>query len=200
HLPNLAYVNYVSDPDEWQVLLRVPSVWRVLVPADEATPDRDLLSDQNKCAVFDRLIGAPNTETEHRTIYRVHQRVVKRMDHGRVFLVGDAAHLNNPLGGFGMNSGIHDVWNLCPRVAQALRDEHAPESFAQFDRQRRAVTHSFIQAQTMRNKEFLEHGAAANHERSLQRMRDTAEDDDQRHAFLMRQAMFTSLADAAAIV
>ncbi|MEO0995960.1 MAG: NAD(P)/FAD-dependent oxidoreductase [Pseudomonadota bacterium] len=199
YLPNLAYVNYVSDPEEWQVLLRAPSAWRILVPADEKEPDENLVNDANRDRVFDRLIGETGVETLHRTIYRVHQRVVQRMDHGRVFLVGDAAHLNNPLGGFGMNSGIHDVWNLCPRIETALSRGHDAESFAQFDRQRRAVTHAFIQAQTIRNKAFLEHGAAVNHEQSLQNMRATAANEEERIEFLLRQAMFRSLEDAAAI-
>jgi 3-(3-hydroxy-phenyl)propionate hydroxylase len=39
----------------------------------------------------------------------VHQRVAKQFRVGRVFLAGDAAHINNPLGGMGMNGGIHDA-------------------------------------------------------------------------------------------
>ena len=71
HFSNLSYVNYISDPDEWVVLLRVPTVWRCLVPADMNAPDEELTADANKNAVFERLIGeGPAIETEHRTIYR----------------------------------------------------------------------------------------------------------------------------------
>jgi len=199
HLPNLAYVNYVSDPEEWLVLLRVPRVWRVLVPAANETPDEELTSDAYRDAVFDRLVGETGVPTEHRTVYRVHQRVVQNMAHDRVFIVGDAAHLNNPLGGFGMNSGIHDAYNLCPRIARSLQSGHDSDSFAQFDRQRRTVTHEFIQAQTIRNKEFLEHGAAMSHERALVRMQQTHSDDAKRLDFLQRQSMFQSLERAASI-
>jgi len=121
------------------------------------------------------------------------------MAHDRVFIVGDAAHLNNPLGGFGMNSGIHDAYNLCPRIARSLQSGHDSDSFAQFDRQRRTVTHEFIQAQTIRNKEFLEHGAAMSHERALVRMQQTHSDDAKRLDFLQRQSMFQSLERAASI-
>lgn len=198
-IENLAYVNYVSDPSEWLVLLRVPSVWRILVPANEDQSDDDLLSDGYKEGVFGRLIGKPETETEHRTIYRVHQRVAKSFVHDRTFLVGDAAHLNNPLGGFGMNSGIHDAWNLCDQLALCLTDGHNESALALFDRQRRAVTHSVIQAQTKQNKALLEHGVEEGQKMRLEMMRAIHEDDDKRREYLLRQSMHSSLEEAAAI-
>jgi 3-(3-hydroxy-phenyl)propionate hydroxylase len=198
-IDNLAYVNYVSDPQEWQVLLRVPSVWRILVPADEQVADSTLLSDEYCDGIFQRLIGKTGIPTAHRTIYRVHQRVVKNFNHGRIFLVGDAAHLNNPLGGFGMNSGIHDAWNLHEKILYCLEVGHQSAVFERFDRQRRAVTHNFIQAQTIQNKKLLEHGSSENHSARLEEMKATRDDPHKRREFLLRQAMYTSLADAAAI-
>jgi 3-(3-hydroxy-phenyl)propionate hydroxylase len=196
HIKNLAYVNYVSDPKEWLVLLRVPSVWRILVPASESQSDQFLLSDEYKEQVFDRLIGIPDTKTEHRTIYRVHQRVAKKFNHGRVFLVGDSAHLNNPLGGFGMNSGIHDAWNLCEKLLTCLDKGHQDKLLDLFDLQRRTVTYNFIQAQTKQNKALLEHGKSEGHEQRLSQMREFSTDPVKRRDFLLRQAMFTSLQDA----
>ncbi len=199
HFENLVYVNYVADPKEWLVLLRVPSVWRILLPASENDADEELLSDANRDKVFQRLIGESGVETKHRTIYRVHQRVAKRFDHGRVFLVGDSAHLNNPLGGFGMNSGIHDAWNLQEKIASCLKSGHDAKAFEIFDKQRRTVTHNFIQAQTIHNKELLEHGAAEGHARRFAKMKATRDDDQLRREFLRRQCMVSSLEDAAAI-
>ena len=108
-------------------------------------------------------------------------------------------HLNNPLGGFGMNSGIHDAWNLHEKIVHCLANGHDPEAFALFDRQRRTVTHNFIQAHTMENKELLEHGAAEGHARRFAKMQATHDDDGRRRQFLLRQSMISSLADAAAI-
>ena len=189
----------MSDPKEWMVLLRVPSVWRILVPAKEDQSDEWLLSDEKKDQVFQDLIGETGIETGHRTIYRVHQRVAKKFNFGRVCLVGDAAHLNNPLGGFGMNSGIHDAWNLCDKIDYNLKHGHNENSLELFDRQRRAVTHSFIQAQTMQNKKLLEHGDAANHAQRYAEMHAISNDPQKRIEFLRRQAMYTSLAEADAI-
>lgn len=199
YIDNLAYVSYVSDPKEWMVLLRVPSVWRILVPATEDQPDSYLLSDEKKNQVFRDLIGREDVKTEHRTIYRVHQRVAKKFNHGRVCLVGDACHMNNPLGGFGMNSGIHDGWNLADKIQKNLLNGHDDANFELYDRQRRPVTHSFIQAQTMQNKRLLEHSPEENHALRLQEMHDIRNDDEKRFAFLRRQAMFTSLEQANAI-
>ena len=199
YIDNLCYVNYVSDPREWLVLLRVPSVWRILVPVKDDQPDDWVTSEEKKNEVFQNLIGRSDVETGHRTIYRVHQRVAEKFDHNRVALVGDACHLNNPLGGFGMNSGIHDAWNLCDKIADNLNKGHSKDRFALFDRQRRPVTHSFIQAQTMQNKKMLEYSPEENHTMRLQEMKNTRDNDEQRLAFLRRQAMFSSLADAAAV-
>jgi 3-(3-hydroxy-phenyl)propionate hydroxylase len=199
HFENLSYVNYISDPDEWLVLLKAPSVWRILLPAPESDSDEYLLSDEKSHRVFTNLTGDPNTPTEHRTIYQVHQRVAKRFDHGRVFLVGDAAHLNNPLGGFGMNSGIHDAWNLCDKLDACLSNGHDAAALELFGRQRAEVTHKFIQAQTIQNKELLEVGDAEAHALKLERMRQIQRDPEARREFLLSQAMFRSLEDAASI-
>lgn len=201
HFPGLAYVNYVSDPSEWLVLLRVPGLWRVLVPAAEAESDADLVSDTKKNDVFQRLVGnGPAVITGHRTVYRVHQRVAERFVHGRVILIGDAAHLNNPLGGFGMNSGIHDAVNLGHKLLLTFAEPRRRESLlALFERQRRTVTRDFIQQQSMRNKQDMELGSVEAESRRRVAMQQTSADPEQRRAFLLRQSMIQSVRDAAAI-
>lgn len=201
HFERLAYVNYVADPDDWHVLLRVPTLWRVLVSADVATDDGELKSDANKDAVFGRLLGPGiDVETVHRTIYRVHQRVAQRYDHGRVLLIGDAAHLNNPLGGLGMNSGIHDAVNLAEKLAPiVLEGAEAAPLLSLFDRQRRTVMHNFIQAQTIANKKLMEAKAPAARAEYYAGMRAVNADADRRREYLYTQAMFRSLDDARAI-
>jgi 3-(3-hydroxy-phenyl)propionate hydroxylase len=201
-IPNLASVNYVADPDEWCVLLRVPGLWRVLVPANDEQ-DRELLSDGRKTQIFSRLVGPENAEallTAHRTIYRVHQRVARQFRAGRVLLAGDAAHLNNPLGGFGMNAGIHDVWNLTTKLIGIDQDGlDADAALDLYDRQRRTVMHEFIQVQTIRNKSALEAGTAAAQQNHQREMAAILADDSRRRDYLLNQAMFKSLERAASI-
>jgi 3-(3-hydroxy-phenyl)propionate hydroxylase len=200
HLPNLALVNYVSDPQEWLVLLRVPSLWRVLVPADEAMSDDELRSDAVKDGIFDRLIGnGASVITPHRTLYRVHQRVAKSFAQGRVILIGDAAHLNNPLGGFGMNSGLHDAFNLFEEIEPVINNGAGVERVTRFERRRRTVTHAFTQAQTIQNMEYIKVGNGTAHDQRRRDMEAIRDDDAKRRAYLMRQAMFESLAQAAKI-
>ena len=203
HFHNLSYVNYIADPDEWLVLLRVPELWRVLVPVDESLDDDYILSDEKTRKVFDSIVGADDgdkLQTEHRTIYRVHQRVVNKYNHGRIILIGDAAHLNNPLGGMGMNSGIHDAWNLCDKLVQIIR--HGAEAaplLDRFDRQRRTVMHKYIQEQTIQNKAAMELSSEEQQRLQREQMQRTCEDEQLRRAFMLRQAMITGIAEAAAI-
>ncbi|MFW5634504.1 MAG: FAD-dependent oxidoreductase, partial [Erythrobacter sp.] len=191
HIKGLCHVNYVSDPEEWMVLLRVPSLWRVLVPADMDTSDDVLLADAKKNDVFERLIGrGQEVETHHRTIYRVHQRVAKSFLDRRVALIGDAAHLNNPIGGFGMNSGIHDAFNLATRLLRVYKHgADATDELDAFERQRRTTTHEFIQAQTIRNMEYLKEGEGRLHARRKAEMEAIRADPERRRAFLLRQSM-----------
>ncbi|MEX1147061.1 MAG: FAD-dependent monooxygenase [Sphingomonadales bacterium] len=198
-ITDLAYVNYISDPDEWLVLLRVPSLWRILVPASNAESDESLLSGQNVASVMGRIVGDRPVNVSHRTIYRVHQRVASTFVDDRILLIGDAAHLNNPLGGFGMNSGIHDAWNLTEKLEAILRRGGGPELLERFNRQRRAVTKSFIQAQTIENKVFMEQGMADYQKERLARFEAIHNDPEQRRAYLLRQSMFASLEEAEAI-
>ncbi|NIJ08571.1 3-(3-hydroxy-phenyl)propionate hydroxylase [Sphingomonas vulcanisoli] len=201
HFSGLASVNYVSDADEWCVLLRVPEFWRVLVPTENEVSDATLLSDANKDAVFDRLTGnGAAVETNHRTLYRVHQRVVDRFRHGRVLLAGDAAHLNNPLGGFGMNSGIHDVWNLTTKLRSILQEGAPADTLLdQYDRQRRTIAKSFVQTQTIENKKAMEARDADGASDAERRMAEIANDPERRRGYLLRQSMYESMAQEAEI-
>jgi 3-(3-hydroxy-phenyl)propionate hydroxylase len=193
-LPWLKGVNYIANPPDWGVILRVPQYWRVLVPVSADTPEADLLSDARKDAAFAQILGpdAPPMKTHHRTVYRVHQRVATRFAHGRVLLAGDAAHLNNPLGGFGMNSGIHDAWNLKEKLVAILQDgADADTLLAQYERQRRTINREFVQTQTIANKKALEGGDGfKDREALLDRL---TKNTDARRAYMIEQAMFGCL-------
>lgn len=207
YFQNLSYVNYISDPEEWLVLLRVPSVWRVLVPFFKNIGDEEILSDKYKNKVFDGIMqDGASVKTQHRTIYRVHQRVATKYNHGRTLLIGDAAHLNNPLGGLGMNSGIHDAWNLCEKLVEILNPtrikgrNYANALLETFDRQRRTTMNNFIQAQTIQNKRMMEEGTEEFLGAEWERLNNLHKDDELRYEFLLKQSMTQSVRDAESII
>ncbi|HSN72719.1 MAG TPA: NAD(P)/FAD-dependent oxidoreductase [Steroidobacteraceae bacterium] len=199
-LPNLSNVNYVSDPDEWCVLLRTPSLWRVLVPTDPDADETLLLSDAYIEERLQRIV--PQTlayEIGHRTLYRVHQRVARRYRSRRVLLAGDAAHINNPLGGMGMNGGLHDAFSLAAKLATILDGSGDDALLDLYERQRRGICIRFIQDQTIRNKQLMEErDPSAQAERQREFMRIAA-DPERARAFLLRTSMIQSLRDADAI-
>ena len=194
YFTDLSYVNYVSDPDEWFVMLKAPSAWRILVPVDEKLDDNLIRSDDYVRNIFKRALNSDDRiETIHRTIYRVHQRVVDTMRSGRVILAGDSAHLNNPLGGFGMNGGLHDAWNLAKQLDEIINHNKNEELLDLYDRQRRTVMNEFIQKQTIRNKKMIEETGDDKYSSEWNRMRNIHENDTERREYMFRQTMAQSL-------
>ncbi|MES1978075.1 MAG: FAD-dependent monooxygenase [Pseudomonadota bacterium] len=202
HFDKLPYVSYVADPTEWCVLLRVPTLWRVLVPAAESQSDEYLLSDEKKNAIFQGLIGhGEEVKTKHRTIYRVHQRVATTFRVNRVLLAGDAAHLNNPLGGLGMNSGIHDVWNLTDKLLQIFQQGGNADALLDlYDRQRRTIMNEFVQTQTIKNKKALETSAENRQSQAESEMARIVGDREARRNYMLEQSMHNSLKRAEALI
>ncbi len=134
HLPELAYVNYVADPDEWLVLLRTPDHWRILFPVpDSDGTDAEIQDARSIRARLDGVVAlGERWDVLATSLYVVSRRVATTMRSGRVLLAGDAAHQNSPLGGMGMNSGIQDAVAAGRRLARvwageddALLDEYA---------------------------------------------------------------------------
>ena len=188
----LSPVNYISDPEEWLVLLRTPTLWRVLIPTDPTIDDdARWLSDE---WIQERLHHmAPHEgdyEIVHRTIYRVHQRVAKTWRRGRVLLAGDAAHINNPLGGMGMNGGIHDAWNLADKLIQIHTGEGDDRLLDRYDRQRRGVCVRFVQEHTIKNRQAIK-----SKDRQAELM-SIAADPERARDFLLKSSMIASLRDA----
>ena len=200
YFSNLSYVNYVSDPEEWFVLLKAPSAWRILVPVPQSLDDDLIKSDNYVTEIFSRVLNSSDPiETIHRTIYRVHQRVVNKMRSQRIILAGDSAHLNNPLGGFGMNGGLHDAWNLAEKLDAIINHKKEMDLLDLYDRQRRTIMNDFIQKQTIRNKKMIEETGDEEYSSEWIRMRNLHENDNERRGYMLRQSMTQSLINEAAI-
>jgi 3-(3-hydroxy-phenyl)propionate hydroxylase len=189
-IPGLTPVNYVADPERWYFLLQIPGVWRVMFLVNEDASDERVQTREFAQSLMAGVVpGISNYPIEHITLYKVHQRVAKTFRQSRVFLIGDAAHINNPLGGMGMNGGIHDAVNLAGRLAAVWRGETPDAELDRFDKQRRLVTLEYIQNYTIQNKKNLESSGDEFRE-SLQTI--TA-DPVRTREYLLRVSMIASL-------
>ncbi|NJN80411.1 MAG: NAD(P)-binding protein [Anaerolineales bacterium] len=123
-LPNAAQVCYIFDPKEWVIILNLPDIVRVVFRMQEDEDESIAMREENLRARIQNFFGeVPRFEIKTTQLYRVHQRVADTFRVGRVLLVGDSAHNNNPSGGMGMNSGIHDAANLAEKLERIENGE-----------------------------------------------------------------------------
>lgn len=194
---DLAPIAYVTDPDGWFVFVRVPGLWRILVPARVDETAESIVGEENLQARMQRVCPKRGSyEIVHRTAYPIHQRVAGSYRKGRVLLAGDAAHINNPLGGMGMNGGIHDAVNLAAKLAPVWHGEAAAETLDRYERQRRPIALDYVQAATLRNKELLEETDDALRHRRQDELSRTAADPAKAREYLLRSSMISALRHA----
>lgn len=199
-----AYSSYTMDPIEWAATFKVPGddgcgIWRCVFPTRTDEQESDLLDSARAAARLCEFVPeSASGRVVHVNLYAVHQRVAATYRKGRVLLAGDAAHINNPLGGMGLNFGIHDAYSLAGSLAEAIKSG-GEASLDRYDRQRRTVAERYLQAQTIANKQMLEE---TDHDRRLARqaeMRATAADPERARQYLLRTAMIDGLRVAASI-
>ena len=195
---------YLADPDQWATLFQMPGegapYWRIVIPTDTETSE-DVLAAP--AAVEGWLQSfeprAEPYEVLYNSFYRVHQRVARNFRSGRVLLAGDAAHLNNPLGAFGLNSGIQDAANLIPKLA-AVWHGTAPESLLDlYDRQRRTATVEHVQANSISNKRTMEERDPALRRAHFEELVRTANTPELARRFLINSSMIAAVQRASEV-
>ena len=192
-IPGLDSVSYVADPQRWHFLLQIPGLWRVMFLVNEEASDERVQTRQFAQSLMAGVVpGITDYEIDHITLYKVHQRVARTFRHGRAFLIGDAAHINNPLGGMGMNGGIHDAVNLAARLAAVWHGQAPDSELDRFEKQRRLVTLEYIQKYTIQNKKNLE-SSGDEFGRTLKAI---AADPQKTRDYLLRTSMIASLTRA----
>ena len=203
---NLVFRNYFSDPDEWCNLFKVrgerpEGLWRAIFPLrNDEDKDTALLADQIEARLQKFLPKMGRYSVEYVNVYEVHQRVAATFRKGRVLLAGDAAHVNNPIGGFGMNGGIHDGINLAGKLARVIMGEADDGLLDLYDRQRRHAAVRFVQAQSIANKRLMEEYDPAVRRANFVELRRTADDLEAARSYMRRAAMLDSLREAAAVI
>jgi 2-polyprenyl-6-methoxyphenol hydroxylase-like FAD-dependent oxidoreductase len=182
-LPGLAPISYLHHLGRSLSFLRMPDCWRIILRVPPDTPDRAALDDGWILArLRDCLPGWEAVpRTIHRDLYAASRHLAERFHHGRVFLLGDAAHLTNTRGGMNMNAGIHDAWS----VARALLAGGLPAATAAAE-QRHRIARDQLLPRTDRS--------VAGGEGWLERVRATAADPAAARAFLREGAMLDMVA------
>ncbi len=197
--------SYFADPGSWCNCFKVsadgpPGLWRTVFPTDPSQPEADLTSDAAVQALMQKFFPSPEPfEIVHRNLYVTHQRVAATFRLGRVLLAGDAAHVNNPIGGMGLNGGIQDAVNLCEKLAKVLLEGASDRLLDLYNLQRRTVAIEFVQEQTIANKKRLEARDPEIRQRNLDELRQMAADRERARQFLLRTAMIASQRRAAAL-
>jgi 3-(3-hydroxy-phenyl)propionate hydroxylase len=196
--------NYFSDPDEWCALFKVTGddgkgLWRVLFPTRLEESEAQALDQTAVEARLQKFFPKSGAyPVVHRNLYNVHQRVAAGFGSGRVFLAGDCAHVNNPLGGLGLNFGIHDAVELAGLLGRVLRAEAPGEILDQYDRRRRPLNVEYVQQQTIANKKRLEEKDPASRARNNDALRKIAADPAAHRAYLLRASLIDSVRNRAA--
>ncbi len=191
--------NYLSDPNDWFSLFKVSGdgdgpLWRVLSATKPEQTEAELMSPEATQARLQRFL--PRDEPYpivHRNLYNVHQRVAASFRKGRVFLAGDSAHVNNPLGGLGLNFGIHDAIEITTLIGKVIRKEAPDSVLDEYDRHRRPLNIEFVQQQTIANKKRLEEKDPNARARDFEHLRKTADDPAAHRAHVRRASLLESV-------
>jgi hypothetical protein len=90
--------------------------------------------------IIDKRIGGVTITTPHWiTCFEIHHGQVPGYRVGRVFLAGDAAHIHSPAGGQGMNTGMQDAFNLCWKLAMAIKGDASDSLLDSYDAERHPI-------------------------------------------------------------
>ena len=174
--------------------IRIRGSGGTLFPTQPGETDEDLLSDDG---VTKRIQGLradmDHTDILHRNLYTVNQRVADRFTIERIFLAGDAAHLNNPLGGLGLNTGIHDCMNITRKIGDVWFGRAEPDVFERYHRQRHQLATEFLQSVTIENKKRIEETDPAVIKANQKELKENAEDPVKAKAWLMRSSLLASV-------
>ena len=191
-IPNLLGVNYVWLPDRHYSLMRLRDTWRFTYSPEQDQDTDTALSDDIARAHIARVAArAADTKILSRNYYTLHQRCLDCFCHGRVVFVGDAAHLNSPAGGMGMNSGIHDARSLADHLVPVLQGDN-PTLLERYDRRRRTIALEEVQRLSARN--YARHRETAADKRRViwQELQDTVNNPTRHRDYLLEAAMIRS--------
>jgi 3-(3-hydroxy-phenyl)propionate hydroxylase len=196
HLPELAQVNYVWSQWGTYSLLRLPDIWRCSLYPEAGESIEEALTPQAVERKLQRIVprDVPYAVEEIRA-YRVHMRIVDSYHQGRVALAGDAAHINSPSGGMGMNGGIHDAFSLTRTISRIWRGADV-SLLAGYTHSRRPIAADEILAQADENRGRMQERSPEKRRAMLAELQAIAADRQRLHARMLRSSMIEGLRKA----
>jgi 2-polyprenyl-6-methoxyphenol hydroxylase-like FAD-dependent oxidoreductase len=135
----------LGSPTTWRVIGMRAKRERAPNETSEVSPIGPLTLDELQLIVAVPTAGTVTVrDPTWLSNFRLHHRQVARYRQGRVFLVGDAAHIHSPVGAQGMNTGIQDAWNLGWKLALVLRGEANEELLESYQAERWPVGRTLL--------------------------------------------------------
>ena len=200
HLEGLSNVTYCWKDDGNFSLLKVPGRWRVsLYPREDLSIEEQLGDAMIQASMNDIVPRDEPWVLHEKRDYRVHQRIVPTYVRGRVALAGDAAHLNSPSGGMGLNGGLHDAFELADALADVLKRGAPLERLMLYDRRRRPIARDQIIAQADRNRARMREKDPARRRAMLTELQAVTADRARLRDYLLKSSMIEGLRQAAQI-
>jgi 3-(3-hydroxy-phenyl)propionate hydroxylase len=193
YLPDLSQVAYVWTQQGTFSLLHLPSLWRCSLYPDDGESIEEGLTRESIERKMQRIVPR---EGGHHALeirpYRVHMRIVEDYRRGRVALAGDAAHINSPSGGMGMNGGIHDAFNLTETIRQIWAGGSV-DLLDRYTRQRRPIAADEILGQADKNRARMQERDLDKRRALFAELKRTVDDKALHRAHLMRSSMIEGL-------
>jgi len=203
HIDGLSSVSYCWEEKGNFSLLKLPDRWRAsLYFSEDMSPDEALADEQIQKQLHEICPIEGPFEIYDKRVYRVHQRIVSKYDHGRTILAGDAAHVNSPSGGMGMNGGLHDAHNLTEKLKQiwlGADENNYSDLLSLYSRQRKPIAEQQIIKQADENRKRMTEKDHEKRQKSLEEMRKISVDPKRCRDFLLKSSMFEGLHQAASI-
>jgi 2-polyprenyl-6-methoxyphenol hydroxylase-like FAD-dependent oxidoreductase len=200
HIDGLSNVNYIWFEAGTFSLLRLPGLWRCSLYAEKDQSIEEALQPDNIEAKLQRIVATDTVyDVGEIRPYRIHQRILDDYRVGRIIFVGDAAHLNSPSGGMGMNGGIHDAWCLSEKLAPVWKGDEAIERIDHYTRQRQPIAKEQILVQAHKNRTRMQERDPELRREELARMQAIANDPVKARAHLLKSSMIEGLRRSAEI-
>jgi len=118
---------------------------RVVATVDDVEGDAPSLEMVQRILSQRGPAGFETSALHWSSYFRIHHRQAAKMRVGRMFIAGDAAHIHSPFGGQGMNTGLHDVWNLVWKLDLAVRGRATENLMDSYTAERRPVIKQVIE-------------------------------------------------------